>query len=71
MSWQTISGDGFAPINVLEQIPMGSAQAQRFNKDRFYTFSIWYIVKYIISMPEEIIIIIIKFEAMLTICENV
>ena len=41
MSWQTISGDGFAPINVLDQIPMGSAQAQRSNKDRFFTFIIW------------------------------
>ena len=42
MSWQTISGDGFAPINVLDQIPMGSAQAQHFNnKDRFFTFIIW------------------------------
>ena len=41
MSWQTISGDGFAPINVLDQIPMGSAHAQRLNKDRFLTFIIW------------------------------
>ena len=41
MSWQTISGDGFAPINVLDQIPMGSAQAQRFDKDRLFTFIIW------------------------------